>query len=220
MDSRSGFDKLAPIYCLMERLLAGNLLQQARTAHVETVRHARSVLMLGEGPGRLLVQLYQKLPSARFLVLDQSQDMLDQAQRTLHARFPNPSRVDWLRRDIMTQGIPEGPYDLITTPFFLDCFTRDQLETLIPSIASHSTRDCDWLLTDFQIPVNGRFRQWRAKSIHRIMYVFFQIVTGIKADHLTDPDSILQSTGFNRLKREEFNSGLIRSDHWKRLRPT
>jgi len=220
MDSRSGFDKLAPIYRLMERLLAGDLLQQARTAHVESVRQAGSVLMLGEGTGRLLEHLYQKLPSARFLVLDQSQAMLDQAQQTLQARFPNPSRVDWLKRDIRTQGIPEGPYDLITTPFFLDCFTRDQLETLIPSIASHSTRDCDWLLTDFQIPVNGRFRQWRAKSIHRIMYVFFQIVTSIKADHLADPDSFLQSTGFKRWKREEFNLGLIRSDHWKRLTPT
>lgn len=219
MDSHSGFDKLAPIYRRFERLLAGDLLQQARTAHLEMVMQSRNVLMLGEGPGRLLEQLYQKLPSARFLVLDQSQAMLDQAQQVMHARFPDSSRVDWLNRDILTQGMPDGSFDLITTPFFLDCFTQDQLETLIPSIASHCTRDCDWLLTDFQIPRSGRLRRWRAKCIHRIMYVFFQIVTGIKAAHLADPDTFLQAAGFKRLKRREFNLGLIRSDHWKRMAP-
>lgn len=217
MDSHSGFDKLAPIYRLMENLLAGNLMQQARTAHTNRVTEAKSVLMLGEGPGRLLEHLLHTLPTAHFLVMDQSQAMLNQAKCRLQNNLSNCSRVTWIKQDILTSGIPDGPYDLITTPFFLDCFTKEQLEKLIPSIASKSAQDSDWLLTDFQIPTNGRFKRWRAKSIHRLMYLFFRIVTGIGARQVEEADLFLGAAGFQRLKREEFNVGLIRSDHWRRV---
>ena len=215
MVSHSGFDKLAPIYRPMENLIAGKLMQHARTVHTDKVERAKKVLMLGEGPGRLLEHLLYKLPAAHFLILDQSQPMLEQARKALQRRPSDASRITWLKQDILDESIPSGPFDLITTPFFLDCFNRAQLETIIPSIASQSAPKCHWLLTDFQIPADGGFRHWRAKVIHRLMYAFFRRVTGIRATQLEDPDSLLEANGFQRIKRLEFNHGLIRSDHWR-----
>jgi ubiquinone/menaquinone biosynthesis C-methylase UbiE len=217
MTSHSGFDKLAPFYRLMEKLVAGKILQEARTAHTDKLQQPSNVLMLGEGPGRLLAHLLDRLPSAHFLVMDQSQGMLNQALKCLQRTHSDCSRITWLNRNILTQDIPDGPYDLITTPFFLDCFTQDQLDLIIPSIASRSAQQCHWLLIDFQIPATGKFRSTRARCVHRLMYTFFRIITGIDADHVVEPDSLMEAAGFRRLSRLEFNAGLIRSDLWRRV---
>lgn len=216
MASSSNFDRLAPIYRPMERLLAGNLMHQARTGHVERLSQPKHVLMLGEGPGRLLIPLIQRLPTAHFLVVDQSQSMLDRAKKAVKDHSLDPPRITWLEWDVLKQGLPDGTFDLITTPFFLDCFTKEQLQKLIPAIASKGSCSCDWLLTDFQIPRYGVLKKWRAKGIHCLMYAFFRCVTRIPAHHWEDPDPLIKATGFRNLNRKEFNLGLIRADHWKR----
>lgn len=200
----------------MERCLALSKLQTARSAHLHLVPPCARVLMLGEGPGRLLEALVQKMPSADFVVVDQSQQMIEQAKRALIASGFDVRRITWEHGDVFELGFEKGSFDLVTTPFFLDCFTQSQLRLLIPRIANVCNPDAFWLLTDFQIPATKGWQQARAKWIHWLMYLFFRKVTSIAAENWIDPDAFISAAGFELSSRKESNAGLIRSDIWKR----
>ena len=172
--------------------------------------------MLGEGPGRLLEALVQKMPSADFVVVDQSQKMIAQAKRALSVSGFDSERITWVHGDALDLGFETGSFDLVTTPFFLDCFTQSQLSLLIPALANVCKPDAFWLLTDFQIPATKGWQQARAKWIHWLMYLFFGKVTSIAAEKWIDPDGYLSAAGFELLSRKESDSGLIRSDVWQR----
>ena len=200
----------------MERCLALNELQEARTAHLHVLPPCSRVLMLGEGPGRLLETLVQRMPSAQFMVVDQSQQMIAQAKQALTSTGLDVDQINWVHSDALELGFGTEPFDLVATPFFLDCFTQSQLNSLIPGIADVCKPDACWLVTDFQIPPTKGWRRTRAKWIHWLMYLFFRRATSIAAKNWIDPDGLLSAAGFELLSREESNSGLIRSDIWRR----
>ncbi len=172
--------------------------------------------MLGEGPGRLLETLLTRMPSAHFVVVDQSQQMIHQAKQVLTFSGLAIDRITWMHSDALELDFGTSSFDLVTTPFFLDCFTPSQLSFLIPGIASQCKPDASWLVTDFQIPETKGWRRARAKWIHWLMYLFFRRVTVIAANRWIDPDRFLSATGFKLLSRKESNLGLIRSDMWRR----
>ena len=74
-----GFDGLARWYRAMEFLLAGSLLQRARMQYLEGMPQPRKILLLGEGPGRLLEALLLRFPTAQCTVVDASQKMIQVA---------------------------------------------------------------------------------------------------------------------------------------------
>ena len=57
------FDTLAPIYRPLEAVLAGGVLQLCRTSFLAESVDRRRALILGEGPGRFLVELLRINPS-------------------------------------------------------------------------------------------------------------------------------------------------------------
>jgi hypothetical protein len=56
------FDTLAPYYRALELVLAGKVMQQCRTAYLDQTTGVKRALLLGEGPGRYLVELLQVNP--------------------------------------------------------------------------------------------------------------------------------------------------------------
>ncbi|MDB4689066.1 class I SAM-dependent methyltransferase [Verrucomicrobia bacterium] len=200
----------------MERCLASSKLQEARTAHLHVLKPCSRVLMLGEGPGRLLETLIQSMPHAQFVVVDQSRPMMEQATQVLIASGCDPGQFTWLHVDALHTDLGTETFDLVTTPFFLDCFTQPQLTSLIPRIANACKPDASWLLADFQVPAGKGWQKVRARWVHWVMYQFFRRVTSIAANHWTDPDCFLSAAGFHLLSRKESNYGLIRSDLWRR----
>jgi len=114
-----GFDCLARSYRALEFILAGSMMQRARTAHLASLAGpVGRVLMLGEGPGRLLERVLQDFPSAMVTVVDQSAVMLRQAKQRF-ASFPEVlDRVEWIQADLRHWVFPVHRYDLVSTPFF------------------------------------------------------------------------------------------------------
>ena len=200
----------------MEVCLALCKLQDARTAHLSNMTPGSRVLMLGEGPGRLLEVLARRMPRAQFTVVDQSQSMLFQAKKALMGDERDTDRIHWVHGDVLEADLGKEPYDLVTTPFFLDCFTQAQLAQLIPRISACCSQNAYWLLADFQIPLHKGLQRTRAKWIHQLMYLFFRRVTGMHATHWVDPQGYIERAGFQLQDRLESNLGLIRSDLWKR----
>lgn len=210
------FDWLAPHYRWMEAVLAGQKMQRCRVAWLDEVHGCRNVLVVGEGPGRFLEVAMKHMPAAEFVCVDSSARMLDRAKAAvngnLRAHFVHASLPEWEPTG--------GPFDLIVTHFFLDCFPAQMLGEVIARLAGAATDDSRWLIADFQVPARGLARL-RARILLALAYRFFRIATALPASRLTAPDEALQRNGFHLRRRIDANWGLLHSDLWTRreLRP-
>jgi len=206
------FDRLAPHYEWMERGLAGQKLQRARTVWLDALEGRARILSVGEGHGRFAAACVARFPEAKLTCMDASGGMLRQARRRLGA---HAARVQWLVGDVLA-GEPAGPFDAIVTCFFLDCFPPDTLPTVVARLAQATAPGAPWLVADFALPSRGPARL-RAAAVHGLMYAFFRRAAGLSARRLTPPDDLLRAHGFQLEARREFEWGLLRSDLWRRV---
>jgi hypothetical protein len=209
------FDLVAPHYRWMEPLLAGRKLQRCRTRHLLHLPPPRSVLILGEGPGKFLAAFRRQFPQSQITCVDSSQRMLSLTQQRLASANLPLDRIQFIHADAREYTPPPAVSDLIVTHFFLDCFRPDELRHIIANLASAATHRAHWLLADFTIPRAGLPRL-RAQAIHRLMYAFFRASTGLSARALTPPDEFLRAHNFNLRHRTTTNLGLLHSDLWSR----
>ncbi len=207
------FDILAPHYRWMEWVLAGEKLQRCRTKFLGDIPAPRNILLLGEGPGRGLVECCRRFGRARITCVDGSPRMLTQARRQLQRDGLSADRVTFVRADALSWTPAGEAYDLICTNFFLDCFRPDQLARLVSQIARAATPEANWLIADFQVPARG-LRRLRGRLIVALMYGFFRALTGLTAKQLTAPAPYLIRAGFNLRRRSESEWGLLQSDWW------
>jgi ubiquinone/menaquinone biosynthesis C-methylase UbiE len=208
------FDVLAPHYRWMEFVLAGDKLQRCRTAFLDRVVNAKQVLIVGEGNGRFLVECRRRSPQAKILCVDASARMLSSARRRLTRQYGNCEQIEFVCADALAWTPPDRGFDLIVTHFFLDCFQRDQLETLIARFAGVAAPGANWLLADFQSASTGVGR-YRSEAILWLMYRFFRVVTRLPASRLISPDDLLERHGFKLRERNVSEWGLLHSDWWQ-----
>jgi SAM-dependent methyltransferase len=209
------FDALAPHYRWMEFVLAGDKLQRCRTAFLNEVSNRRSVLIVGEGNGRFLVECRRKLETANITCVDASSRMLALARKRVRDAGLSVEKIEFVHADALRWKPPQGAFDLVVTHFFLDCFPAEQLRQVVSALASAATADATWLLSDFQVPDRG-LRRYRAQAIHRAMYLFFGLATRLPARNLTVPDGLLSVNNFALGERRLSEWGLLHSDRWER----
>jgi ubiquinone/menaquinone biosynthesis C-methylase UbiE len=204
------FDRIAPHYRWLERLVFGDRLQAARTAFVRQISPAQRALVVGEGNGRFLEVLLREHQSVRVDCLDASTRMLGLARR--HA---GEERVRYLHADIRQAQLLVASYDLIVTHFFLDCLTETELRHVIARLSRAAKDRATWLIADFCLPSHGWSRM-RARLLISAMYFFFRAVAGIEARCLLDYAPLLSTEGFT-LTNEVFSPNeMIRSQIWQR----
>jgi len=208
------FDGLAPHYRWLELVLAGDKLQRCRTAFLSRELRAVNVLILGEGNGRFLAECLRNLRPGKIVCVDASARMLQLAQHRVSGESTT-TVIEFVQADALAWQPPAGIFDLIVTHFFLDCFRPQDLRELLPKLAQAAAPSAHWLMADFQIPSTG-WRRWRASLIHRLMYLFFRIVTRLPARCLTVPDPFLAEQGFVLRQRRVSDWGLLRTDWWQR----
>lgn len=203
------FDRLAPGYDWMEKVLAGKKLHACRTAYLNDL-NVPTLLLLGEGHGQFLRELL-KCPGPRSIVcLDSSSGMLAVAKR----KIGSDPRVKFQVEDVFS-FTPAHPFHAVTTHFFLDCFTREQHDVLLPRIHSWLLPGGLWHIADFQVP-RPWFRCVRAKLVLAMAYAFFRVATRLPARRIIPPQPTLQSLGMALLDRHEFNFGLLYSELWQK----
>jgi ubiquinone/menaquinone biosynthesis C-methylase UbiE len=207
------FDTLAPYYRIMERVMAGGVLQRCRTAFLAETAGCRRALLLGEGPGRFLAELLRTSPQVQVTCVERSPRMIEEARRGLSES--ELARVQFVQADALKWQPPGNEFDLVVTNFFLDCFRAEELESLVTKVGVSATKDSRWLLADFCEPETG-WRKWRAKAVLAFMYAFFRLATGLSASRLTPLDGFLEAGGFRLASRRLANFGLAHSDLWQR----
>lgn len=209
------FDRIAPHYRWMERVLAGGKLQRCRCSFLDHVPVPQRILMAGEGHGRALVECRRRFSSAQVTYLDSSAGMHAAAHRALAASGVGVEAIEFVRADVLEWRPAAAVYDLVVTNFFLDCFGPLALDAVVQHLAGACRPNCDWLLADFQV-AHGRFSGLRSRMILAVMYAFFRRVTALPAQTLSPPDPALLRAGFGLLVRREQDWGLLSSSWWRR----
>ncbi len=204
------FDRLAPFYRAMEFLTAGGKLQRCRTAFLGDLPAPRKILMVGEGHGRFLPEFVRSHPDAYVLVVDSSEKMLGIARSKVKSE-----RVEFLHADLLEWTGPQGEFDLIITQFVLDCFMEEDLAVVVDKLATMAAPQADWFIADFAIPAGGPAR-WRSRVILSLLYRFFRIATGLRANTLISPDAEIARAGFTCYRHVTYEWGLLKSEWWRR----
>lgn len=212
------FERLAPHYTWMEKVLAGPRLQRCRTTWLESLAGCQDILIVGVGHGHFLKRCAQRFPDARITSVDASAGMLRHArQRAERARLPL-DRLAFVHAMLPDWTPAAESFDAIATHFFLDCFPPDELEIVVSTLARSARPKARWLVSDFAIPPGGLART-RARAVHALMYGFFRRITRIPARRLTEPDPMLRAQGFELKGRRTSEWGLLRADLWARENP-
>lgn len=152
------FDRVAPYYRWLERLVFGRALEECRSALLPLVSRCERALCVGDGDGRFTHLLLQARPEMQVDVVERSRSMIRLARRRSNARFFHANAL------VFT---PDDRYDLIVTQFVLDTFTSAEVSTLVRRVRKAAPGGI-WIVSEFQ-PVGpaSRFLIW-------LMYLFFE----------------------------------------------
>jgi len=212
---RPTFDRLAPLYHVLERLTYGGVLHACRTAHLPRLAACRKALILGDGDGRFLADFVRDNPAAAVDSLDVSPAMLELARRRVAAIAGAAARVRFVAGDARAVALPTAGYDLVVTNFFLDCFPADQMCGVIDRVAAACAANAVWVDGDFREPPAGVSRV-AARYLLAGMYAFFRLTTRIPARRLVDPAPFLTARGFTLRSEATRLRGFLSSRLWVR----
>lgn len=204
-------DRIARSYRWLEYVAFGRALEHARFDFLSHAAEARRVLILGEGDGRFLARLLGSNCHASIAVIETSPRMIDLARQRAPAAAR--SRVEFHQADAVAGCLPEGPFDLAVTHFFLDSLDSRDAEAVILKVTAMLAPSAGWLVSEFQVP-KGHFRRLHARLWLGAMYWFFRATTGLRVSELPPYRDLLKRAGFTEVDYRERRLGLIRSQVW------
>ncbi|MEM9479303.1 MAG: class I SAM-dependent methyltransferase [Verrucomicrobiota bacterium] len=199
-------------------MVFGARLQQARTAWIEDLSEARNVLILGEGDGRFLEKALEIAPEARFTVVDGSHEMLNTARKRIGTAA---SRVEFHHQTLpgdLSRICETGPFDAVTTHFFLDCFRDEELKKLVPAVTTLTASEATWLISDFHVPTKRGMKRLFARSVVTTLYFVFRIMSGLRVSKLPDWKTALKAAGWKQEHSHPKEPLLFISDSWQRTK--
>jgi len=208
------YDRLTNIYQLLETLVFTNNLHKARIAHIDQLKDAQTILILGEGDGRFLKELLELNPNCNVDCLDKSAAMLLATQKRLTKQNIATTNINFIHADALSHIYKQDSYDAIVSLFFLDNFTSSQLEGLIPQLVSSLKQDGKWFMADFQQPQKG-IMKYLGHGLLWGMYHFFRWQTDISARALVNPKPFLAKEMAVTFSKYYFAS-LLYSEVWSR----
>ena len=166
----------------------------------------------GDGDGRFAAALLRAAPDLRAHAVDGSGAMLALLRRRCK-RDGTLSRLS-ARRGSVLEARATPPTDLIATHFVFDCLTQPQVDHLTHKLAGEAQPGCLWVISDFGYP-RGRLPRLLGAVYLRLLYAAFRVLTGLRPQHLPDPQASLQAAGWRRLKRRERLRGLLYAELWE-----
>lgn len=115
------FDRIAPHYTWMEKVLAGGRLQRCPVTWLDALAGCETILIAGVGHGHFLQRCAERFPAAKITSVDASAGMLRHAKRRARGAS-RPERLDFVHARLPEWRPAAGQFDAIVTHFFLDCF--------------------------------------------------------------------------------------------------
>ncbi|MFC6644026.1 class I SAM-dependent methyltransferase [Granulicella cerasi] len=112
-------------------------------------------------------------------------------------------------------AFPDPSSELLVTHFVLDCLTQQQVEAFADTCFRTTAPGTIWVVSDFAPMQNAMLRPLSRVYI-RALYLAFRMLTGLRVQHLPDPQTALTRAGFERLERHQRFNGLLYTELWRR----
>ena len=196
------FNFIAEYYDRIKKLVFGSFLDEASAYFIRELNADSQVLIIGGGSGDLLAQL----PAVKQLVyIDSSIEMIKLAKRN-HIK----SEVEFVNLDVR-EVIFSQQFDVVITPFFLDCFSQKNMEEVVFKLSKQLTKSGYWIQTDFYP------KHYFHKFLIKCMYLFFRY--GAKLDILQLPEfeKAFHKGKFKLEKKVLFWGGMVESRKYKNI---
>lgn len=193
------FNRIAPIYDRLARLVFGNTILRSQKENLEVIPPRAKVLVLGGGSGKWLNDLLFSNGSCAVYFIEASSTMLERAKNNSHY----VDRVTFIHG---TQNdIPAGEFDVVITHFFLDMFSQPELEYFVSLVKSTLKTKGLWIVADFE-----ENKLWH-RILLNVMYSFFNLMGAIDEKSLVNWDSVLLSKSFECLRSTSLYGSFIHS---------
>ncbi len=168
------YGRIARAYRWLEYAAFGSALQRSRETFVERLGSARNIAVFGGGDGRCFKVILRECPVASIDAYDIDPVMIAFARRRIPAK--DAARVTFHQADARTLTLKAASYDAVITHYFLDCFSTEELDALIPKLGASLRPGGRWLFADFAIPPASAFPflRWRARATIAVLCWFFR----------------------------------------------
>ena len=199
------FDRIAPLYDRLVRIVFGKSMRQAQTKFLNEINDHSRVLILGGGSGWLLAELVALKPGCSITYIDAAGKMIDMAKSKISGCEQNVSFIHGTESQIPKAST----YEVVITHFYLDLFDPHTCSGVCRLIRKHCLSGSLWLACDF---VN---RTWWHGIMLRTMYIFFGLTAGVRTRHLPDWRTHIRDAGFTEVQTENYSSNFICSSFYK-----
>lgn len=210
----SGFDKVAPFYDALARLIYGDALEKAQLYLLPFVPDQSRVLVIGGGSGWLLQQLILTGKQLDILYLDAAPGMLTRAKAKYKSILRSHSCQVSFRLGTEAGLKPDEQFDIIITPFLLDLFPPKRLHQLMQRLSAALVPAGKWLFADFW-PIKQPSPWWQ-KVLAWGMYTFFDALSGVEAKQLPDYGRHFQELSFREVASQQFYGGFVQAKVFER----
>lgn len=124
--------------------------------------------------------------------------MIELSKKRLTSHHVNFIKSSRLKKDKI--------YDVVITPFVLDCIPHDQLNDFVNHIAQKV--NSKWICTDFNIDD----KRLRSKILTKAMIFFFKLTTQIPVNKLVNYFNVIEKNGFESKTQIMFVNGFVKSE--------
>ena len=187
---KKGFDFLAPFYDVVVKLFFGNSILNAQTHFLSEIKDAKSILIFGGGAGQILVESLKINRTAHYCYLDISPKMIELAKRKTAY-----SNIEFITGSY--EAIPQQQFDIIITPFVLDCFNEKELSAkVIPTLKAQLLQNGKWLFSDFNYASESQIANLFSTIIIQSLYFVFNILCSLGIKKLPNFNRSFIENGF------------------------
>lgn len=200
-----GFDFLAPFYDVLVKLFFGYSILKTQTHFLSEIKNAKTILIFGGGTGRLLFECLKINTKANYCYVDISPKMIKQTKQK--TGYNNVQFIIGSYNEI-----PNQYFDIIITPFVLDCFSQSELaDQVISMIKTRLASNGKWLFSDFNYAKKSTLANIFSRITIRFLYFIFNIICGLVIIKLPDFKQAFKQNSLVRTKHQEFRNELLAS---------
>lgn len=204
-----GFDFVAPYYDLFSYLVFQKRLLRAQTHYFGRIGKAESILIFGGGTGKILLPLSQDIQFKSMTFLDISPRMIAKAVRCCNSSgIDVEDKIEFIEGS--TEKLSEGErYDLIITPFVLDCFSDESLRTVIAKLDQHLEPGGIWLFTDFNEDQSFGFISNIRNAFIKFLYFVFNLFCPLGITQLPKFGAAFSQLNYGIVAQTQMLHGLV-----------
>ncbi|MBS0616955.1 MAG: class I SAM-dependent methyltransferase [Spirochaetes bacterium] len=213
---QAGFNFIAPIYDFFADLVFMGALWRTQKFFIPSLNKAKRALVFGGGTGRILAELIQHDTAREYVFVDLSSKMIAKAQRRVERQNTAQETISAVTYICGSErDIPQKKFDLIVTPFILDCFDAERLPQTMALLAARFVPNGQWLFADFHTStgVMGFF----SRIVTRALYLAFHVICRLGVHALPDFNTAFQKENFHSVAEEYFAGKMLVARIYKRM---